>query len=143
MISFARTDPASFGTDESKMSKFEHLLVALDRNILSCDIFKGCIEQNYELMVDDDGEEGHVNVRGNQTFLNELLICLRNQLDNAVSVIGTSNETTERFDIMGSFALYALYRQLVPPSVPPDAKMQKHLYSVQKVVPVIVLCDKV
>lgn len=144
MISFARTDAASFGTTTEAMSTFEHLLVALDRNIMSSDIFRGCIEQNYELMMTDDGEDGYVNVRGNQTFLNELLTCLKDMLEISLSTIGTSNELLQdRVDIISGFGLYALYRQLVPASIPPDAKIQKLLWSVQKTCPMILLADKV
>ena len=143
MISMARADPASFKSSEHKISSFERLLVALNVNVLGGDILRGCIEQNFEVHINESDEEIPIVVRDNQTFLGEMLQCVKNILDGALAVIGKPTELYEREDVVGAFALYALYRQLVPPIVPPDAKMQKFLWSVQKTLPMVVLGDKV
>eukprot|EP00602_Paraphysomonas_sp_CaronLab_P007109 CAMPEP_0185031460 /NCGR_PEP_ID=MMETSP1103-20130426/18944_1 /TAXON_ID=36769 /ORGANISM="Paraphysomonas bandaiensis, Strain Caron Lab Isolate" /LENGTH=1209 /DNA_ID=CAMNT_0027566997 /DNA_START=38 /DNA_END=3667 /DNA_ORIENTATION=- len=143
MISFARSDPSSFNTTESKLSSYEKLLVALDVNIMSREIFKGCIDQNYEINVNENDEETKISVRSNATFLAEMLHCTKSILENALAVIGKSTELNEREHLVGCFGLYVLYRQLVPPTVAPDAKFQKHLWGIQKTIPIVVLSDKV
>jgi WASH complex subunit 7 len=142
MISYARADPASFSTDEVGVSKFERLLVSIDQSVMIGEIFKGCIEQNFETIIEDD-REVHVSVRANQIFTTELLFCLKNSLENALNIIGTGAELFERNDVMNSMALFALYRLLLPANIPPDPKLYKQLWSVQKLVPTVVICDKV
>jgi WASH complex subunit 7 len=147
MISFARADPAAFGTDGTRISTFERLLVSIDQQLMSGDIFKNCIEQDYEIvrtdeqedLIDRGGDGISIAVRTNETFLEELLSCLKVTLDSTLSVLDTSNELSERGDIVGCFALYALYRRLLPRQVLPDKKLYKHLWGVQKQVPLVVL----
>jgi hypothetical protein len=143
MISFVRNDMQAFNTTSEKIAPFERMLVALDLNIMSGEVFKGCIEQNYEINVSETGEEITIQVRDNETFLGELLHCMRSVVDNALANIGKPIELKDREEVVGCFALYALYRQLVPPRVAPDAKIQKLLWSAQKVVPAVVLYHKV
>lgn len=40
---------------------------------------------------------------------------------------------------MGLLGLYALYRRLCPPNVPPDGKLYRRLWSVQKDLPIVIL----
>ena len=120
------------------------MLVSIDFNIMNGQIFKGCIEQNYEINVDPNTEEEIlIRVRDNETFMNEMLICIKLILDNALNNVGKPIELKEREDIVGAYALYALYRQLVPAHIPPDSKMQKFLWSSQKIIPMVILGDKV
>lgn len=80
MITYARQDPPSFGTDEGGVSKFERLLVSIDQSLMLGEIFKGCVEQNFESLLEVRGEgdvEMHVNVRGNEAFFNEMLAALK------------------------------------------------------------------
>ena len=44
--------------------------------------------------------------------------------------INTENETTERLDCVGVYAMYVLYRHLLPSKVVPDAKLHKSLWMV-------------
>lgn len=143
MISLARSDPSAFNSSNQKIASFERLLVALDMNIMSGEIFKGCIEQNFEVHINESDEEIPIVVRDNQTFLGEMLQSIKNILEGSLAVIGKATELQEREYVVGGFALYALYRQLVPPIVPPEPKMQKFLWSVQKTLPMVVLADKV
>jgi WASH complex subunit 7 len=141
MISYARADPASFGTDEVGVSKFERLLVSIDQSVMIGEVFKGCIEQNFETIIEDD-REMHVSVRANQIFTTELLYCLKSHLENALQVVGTGAELFERNDVMTSLTLFALYRVLLPANIPPDPKLYKQLWSVQKIVPTVVISDR-
>jgi len=143
MITYARQDPASFGTDEAGISKFERLLVSIDQSILIGEVFKGCIEQNFEAALDDGEGEVHINIRRNEAFFKEMLHALKHLVDSALSVIGSSSELFERMDVISSMALYALYRRLMPPNLEPDAKLHKALWGVQKLVPLVVVSENV
>lgn len=142
MISFVRADPASFGTDEFGVTKFERLLVSIDAPLMTGQIFEGCLEQNFE-SIDDGGEEDEmISIRGNKTFLDELLFFVKTRLDETLSPIGSNAEMHEREQIMSSFALYALYRRLLPKNIPPDGKLFRAFWLVQKTVPFVVIVDK-
>ena len=142
MITYARQDPVSFGTDELGISKFERLLVSVDQSIMIGEIFKGCIEQNFEAVLEEEGEM-YINVRGNDAFFKELLNSTKSLIDSALSVIGSSSELFERNDVISALALYALYRRLMPPNIQPDPKLHKALWGVQKSVPIVVVCENV
>eukprot|EP00606_Chrysophyceae_sp_TOSAG23-5_P000989 GSChrysophyteH2.ASY1.ANO1.1643.1 assembled CDS len=142
MISFVRNDPEQFNTDEAALVKFEKMLVSIDQAVVVSEIFKGCIEQNFETYV-EDRDEYHVNVRGNELFFQEMLYCLRMETDNALKIIGTGAEMFERKKIVASLASYALYRKLLPANIQPDPKLHKYLWEVQRVVPVVILADTV
>jgi WASH complex subunit 7 len=143
MISMVRNDPSAFQTSEGDMAAYEKMLVSIDFNLMSGQIFKGCIEQNYEINVDPNSdEEIMIRVRDNETFIGEMLVCIKLILDTALNNIGKPIELKEREEVIGGYALYALYRQLVPARIPPDAKMQKYLWSSQKVVPMVIVGDK-
>jgi WASH complex subunit 7 len=142
-IGHLRADPTAFGTDEAGVTKFERLLVSLESTLMTEEIFKGCIEQDFETSSMEDDDNNYIKVRENSVFLTELLYCLKTQLDNSLSIIGTNVEVSERYDVVGSIALYALYRRLLPANIAPDAKLHKALWSVQKQIPLVVLCERV
>jgi hypothetical protein len=137
MISYIRADPNSFSTSYIDLSKFEKVLISIDQNVMNNEIYKSCIEQNFEVLFND--LETNINVRSNSIFLNELLFSLKHFLDNAVTLTTTQNDLHERFDVVKSIALYGLYRQLLPANIPPDTKLFKSLWSVQKIVPFVVV----
>ena len=112
------------------------------------EVFRGCIEQNFESGHDDDiGEDNdgvvHIEVRKNETFLSEMLFCIKHLIENALAVVGTGRELFERTDVVGATALYVLYRKLQPMNKLPDEKLHKFMWGVQKVVPTVVLADSV
>ena len=141
MIAIARSDTTAFSTTDQELANFEKLLVSLDNNIMTNEIFKGCIEQNFEvyLNVNDNFSEEFIRVRENGTFLRELLSVHRSLIENALEVMHRTNEMNEREDIIHAYALYALYRQLVNLTTPPDPKIQKYLWGLQKQIPVIIV----
>ncbi len=145
MISYVRTDVEAFGTDADGLSTFERMLVSIDQTVLIGDIFKGCVEQNFEQYVDEDAQEPiSINVRGNGLFFTELVFSLRQQIDIALRVLGTAAELpTHKYDVMSGVCLYVLYRKLLPARNEPDAKLYKYLWEVQKLVPVVVVGDSV
>ena len=142
MISHIRNDPSQFNTNDAALMKFEGLLVSVDQTVLIGEIFKGCVEQNFESYQEDE-QDIFVEVRGNSVFLKEMLFCMRQNIETAVQIIGTGNELFERKDIVDSMALYVLYRKLLPANVLPDPKLHKFLWEVQKTVPVVILSETV
>ena len=85
-----------------------------------------------------------INVRNNVNFMTgEMLFCLKQIIDHSVPVMGTASELNERMTIMGCVGMYALYRQLLPPNQYPDTKLHKIIWSIQKIVPFVVICETV
>lgn len=145
MISLARNDAAAFSTSPEEISKFERLLVAVDQSIMIGEIFKGCIEQNFESAFEDDNTSAiPINVRNNVNFMTgELLVCMKQNIETSVPVMGTQSELNERMIIMGCVGTYALYRQLLPANQYPDTKLHKIIWGIQKIVPFVVVCETV
>ncbi len=144
MIAYVRADPSAFNTNIESITKFERLLVSVDQTLMIGEVYKQCIEQNFEEYTEDDNNTIHIAVRSNQAFLNgELMYCMKTMIETSLLVIGTNAELSERLTLVGSIAMYALYRRLLPPNVAPDAKLHKVLWGIQKAVPVVVLSDSV
>lgn len=145
MVSLARADPSAFATTDEEIAKFERLLVSVDQAIMIGEIFKGCIEQNFEAAFEEEATTSlHINVRSNTLFMAEqLLYCMRSMIDGALRVIGSNSEWNERYRVMGGIALYCLYRKLLPPNQYPDQKLHKAMWSIQKTLPVVVICENI
>jgi WASH complex subunit 7 len=142
MIAYVRNDPNQFETDNPGLSKFERMLVHVDQTVLNGEIFKGSVEQNFEIFREDDVEV-FIDVRSNELFFRELLLCIKEDVDNALKLVGTGAEMFERASIVQSMSLYILYRKLLPSNIQPDAKLHKYLWEVQKTLPVVILGDTV
>lgn len=137
MIAAARADPSSYGSNDADIARYEKLIVSINHAVMLGSSLKSCIEQNFEASLDSDAD---VPVRSNQAFLAELMHCLKANLEAAVTALGTASELPDhRKAVVGSYALYALHRRLMPSHVAPDAKIHKTLWSIQKTVPLIVL----
>ena len=135
-MEFVRADPQRYEMTEDT-AEFEKLLVALDQIVLSGSIFMACIEQDFE--ENDDSIDVGISVRNNSAFMKNLLDTTKVLIENSSKVIATQDETTERLDMVGYFALYALFRRLCPPSIPPDEKLYRKLWSLQKNMPIVTL----
>jgi WASH complex subunit 7 len=143
MMSYARADPGSFGMDADKVAVFEKMLLSIDQSIMGGEIFKGCIEQDFQFLAGvNNGPDMELNVRKNSTFLESLLSNLKASLESSMRVVGTNSEFFERAQVCGCFTLYALYRQLLPANIAPDLKLHKLFWSVQKTVPWVFLCNQ-
>ncbi len=64
-------------------------------------------------------------------------------IESASAVIGTNAELGERNTLVGCIGLYVLYRRLVPANVPPDAKLYRVLWGLQKSIPMVILSENV
>ena len=130
MMQFVRDKPEMYASDEATVSRFERLLVQLDNSLLRAQCFRNCLDRDFEEMA----EGGTVNVRSNPAFLQELFFCLRTRVDRTEASIGSAAETSERKDMVGLTALYALYRRL--------PAFFRRLWAVQVKLPLVVLAGK-
>jgi hypothetical protein len=108
--------------------------------VLSGEIFKNCIEQNFEeikLDILDDSKEDPtenpkdhiVRVRDNERFIDgELLTCMKLMIESSLAIIGTNAENNEKQNLMGALGLYVLYRTLLPRKQQPDMKLHRKTF---------------
>ena len=54
MIAAVRADPAAYNTTDVKLATFERLMVTLNQTIMIGEVFKSCIEQNFEAIYDEE-----------------------------------------------------------------------------------------
>jgi len=114
-----RTD----NTLDSEFESFERMMVQLDFNLLSSRSFVTAIEQNFD-------PRGRFQCAKFPLYdeIKSILVTLYGQYCERIN---TEEETaTERLDCVGMYAMYVLYRHLLPPNIVPDAKLHKSLWSV-------------
>lgn len=145
MMQYVRADPERYSMNREEVISFERLMVNLDQTIMSGQALQACIEKDFEVLLayDEQDDDGSIDVRNNKVFLQEFFFCIQERYRNNMTMIGTSSETFERRQLVGTFALYALYRKLLPPNVLPDAAFYKLLWETQSRVPCVTLCGKV
>ena len=98
-------------------------MVQLDFNLLSSRSFVTAIEQNFD-------PRGRFQAAKFPLYdeIKQILVTLYGQ---CCERINTEQETAkERLDCVGIYAMYVLYRHLLPPNIIPDAKLHKSLWSV-------------
>mmetsp|Transcript_22201 Transcript_22201/g.36299 ORF Transcript_22201/g.36299 Transcript_22201/m.36299 type:complete len:1318 (-) Transcript_22201:84-4037(-) len=107
---------------DEEFESFERMMVQLDFSLMSSRSFIAAIEQNF----DPRGrfQEAKYDVH------EEIRHILTTLYAQNCERINTEDETTERLDCVGVYAMYVLYRHLLPPNVVPDAKLHKSLWSV-------------
>mmetsp|Transcript_21613 Transcript_21613/g.52202 ORF Transcript_21613/g.52202 Transcript_21613/m.52202 type:complete len:1326 (+) Transcript_21613:117-4094(+) len=113
-----RTD----NTLDSEFESFERMMVQLDFNLLSSRSFNAAVEQNFD-------PRGRFQAARFPLY-DELKNILVTLYSGFCERINTEHETTERLDCVGVYAMYVLYRHLLPPNIIPDAKLHKSLWSV-------------
>lgn len=107
---------------ENEFEAFERMLIQLDYNLMSSRSFVSTIEQNF----DPDGRFQAANFNLHE----EVHSIIGNLYGQYCEQINTEHESTERLDCVGVYALYVLYRHLLPTKCVPDAKLHKNLWSV-------------
>jgi WASH complex subunit 7 len=123
-----RSDPSKYGADANTAGDFDNLLQALDAGFMRGDNFQRCLDQRFE---GEDDAEVNAWLRGRTL----------EALTGALSVVGSDSETTETRDVVGLFAVYALYRALSSGRVPPEPLVAdfKKLWKVIERVPFVAL----
>ena len=139
-----RADPAAYGADAAKVSRFERLLVALDQTVFAAGLFSACVEQDFEAVASADGggPGGVIDIRNNGVFLAEFMNNVGELLRKYMRVVNTPTETDERLKIVGVFGLYVLHGRLLPARAAPTTALYQKLWEVQKKVPVVPLFGK-
>ncbi|EED91652.1 hypothetical protein THAPSDRAFT_262956, partial [Thalassiosira pseudonana CCMP1335] len=109
-------------TLDEEFESFERMMVQLDFSLLSSRSFVSAIEQNFD-------PRGRFHAAKFKLYeeIHSIVISLYGQYCEQVN---TETETTERLDCVGVYAMYVLYRQLLPPNVIPDAKLHKSIWGV-------------
>ena len=153
MVSFSHQDPGSTSTegslaptnDPKLLANFELLIFGIQQNIMMGEIFRNCIEQNYETTQPNELNETYqIEIRNNLAFLEgDLELYLKSSIDKALSVINTAHEDNERMLLFQYVMVYSLYRRLLPPNRPPSNTLHKLILSIQKVCPIFILSDSV
>eukprot|EP00804_Cyclotella_cryptica_P021844 CCRYP_000825-RB/>CCRYP_000825-RB protein AED:0.05 eAED:0.05 QI:342/1/1/1/1/1/9/177/1131 len=107
---------------DKEFESFERMLVQLDFSLMSCRSFVSTIEQNFDPRgrFQDAGFKMHERIHS-------IISTLYGQYCERIN---TEHETTERLDCVGAYAMYVMYRHLLPSKVIPDAKLHKSLWSV-------------
>ena len=107
---------------DDKFESFERMMVQLDFNLLSSRSFITAIEQNFD---------SHGRFQAAKFPLwDEVKSILATLYGQYCERINTEQEVKERLDAVGVYAMYVLYRHLLPPNVVPDPKLHKSLWSV-------------
>jgi len=72
-----RDDPLSYGTDEERLLQFEKLLLSLEGQLFSGQIYSNCIEQEYDF-------PGVLEVEKNKVFREEFFFTIKGMLDTSL-----------------------------------------------------------
>ena len=126
-----RADPAAYGADAAKVSRFERLLVALDQTVFAAGLFSACVEQDFEAVASADGggPGGVIDIRNNGVFLAEFMNNVGELLRKYMRVVNTPTETDERLKIVGVFGLYVLHGRLLPARAAPTTARRTGKFS--------------
>lgn len=107
---------------DEEFESFERMMVQLDFSLMSSRSFIAAIEQNFD-------PRGRFQAAKYQVH-EEIRHILTTLYAQNCERVNTQEETTEKLDCVGVYAIYVLYRHLLPPNVVPDAKLHKSLWSV-------------
>ena len=110
------------GALDPEFASFERMMAQLDFHLMSSRSFVSAIEQNFD-------PRGRFRAAKFPLY-DELKAIILTLYAQSCERINTEEETTERKDCVGIYALYVLYRHLLPPNVVPDAKLHKSLWTV-------------
>ena len=126
-----------------KLESFERLLVQLDFTLLSCRSFVTAIEQNfdpgchYQPLIPDEsptavgkGRRSGASDDNRFTLYGEVKTHVIELYGRCCRKVGTSDESTgnEADLAVGVYALYCLYRRILPSHLIPDAKLHRALW---------------
>lgn len=98
------------------------MLIQLDYSLISSRSFISAIEQNF----DPNGRFAAANF----SLYEEIHTIINALYEQYCERINTEHEATERLDCVGVYALYVLYRNLLPTKCAPDPKLHKNLWSI-------------
>ena len=98
-------------------------MIQLDYRLMSCRSFISAVEQNFD-------PNGKFPTASNFNLHEELHSIVIELYSQCCERINTEYETIERLDCVGAYAIYVMYRYLLPTKCIPDAKLHENLWSV-------------
>ena len=107
---------------DDEFESFERLIFQLDFSLMSSRSFIAAIEQNFDPRGRFHGAKYQLHEE-----IHQIVTTLYAQ---SCERVNTEDETSERLDCVGVYAMYVLYRHLLPPNIVPDAKLHKNLWSI-------------
>jgi len=126
--------------EREDLESFERMLVQVDFTLLSCRSFVTAIEQNFDpgchyapyVPEDSPTAAGKGTKSGTSddrfTLYGEVKAHVIELYDRCNRRIGTSDENNEADLAVGVYALYCLYRRILPSHLIPDAKLHRALW---------------
>jgi WASH complex subunit 7 len=130
-----RTDPARYGTDPEKSATFDALLNDLDFSVASGNLLRRCLDQQFE-----------VNVGISPAYRDSIRTRSTELITEFLTKIGSETETSESWQLVGQFCVYALYRMLPEVSGKSSLDVLKKqfefLWKTQEQVPFVVLYSR-
>ncbi len=159
MITLIRQNMHLYDTNDGEILRLERIVVSIDQTIMIGEIFKNCVEQNFDDVFASSSSYNHGSnpaivkidsVRHNTLLQQDILSFVKLTLDNHVNIFSnnssatsTGTEKQDKEGILVAMAMYVLYRQILPSNQPPDLKFHKVLWNIQKIVPFIIMHDKI
>eukprot|EP01136_Pigoraptor_vietnamica_P005657 Opistho-1_new@37581 len=131
MFKAIRADPAKFGTDETGVRQMERVLMGLESQLLTGNIFQNCVDQDFDAEID---------VTHNGIFNEEFAVNIRDIFAFIDSRLGEANEMDQRQKFVGLCAIFVFHFQLFRIF---DKKMFQLIWNAHRKVPVVPLVGNV
>ena len=145
LIQAVRADPERYGMTPSRVNKYERMLVSLDQNVLAGNMFRTCIEQNFEQAPGLGNPR--VDVNDNSVFLSHMQASIDDMLTQCLQAKADQRKIApqsggQHDQLLVVYGLYVLYLYLCPQNAKPNEKMYKRMWEVQLKIPLLVLNGK-
>ena len=132
MVDVMRGDPVKYGGSVEAAADFDRLLLSLDRGLMSGATLRACLDQPFDAVAALDPSPA---------MREAIRVRLLDNVDFLLGSLGTEAETCEATQLVGQFAVYALYRVLGA-KFAPDAKLFERMWRVTERLPMVVLYTK-
>ena len=132
MADVMRGDPVKYGGSAEAAAEFDVLLLSLDRGLMAGATLRACLEQPFDAVAALDPSPAAREAMRARVLDN---------VDYLLGSVDTEAETGEALQLVGQFAVYALYRVLGA-RLPPDVKLFERLWRVTERLPLVPLYTK-
>eukprot|EP01137_Pigoraptor_chileana_P013132 Opistho-2@66313 len=131
MFKSIRADPARFGTDETGVRQMERVLMNLESQVLTGNMFQNCVDQDFDAGID---------VTHNGIFNEEFALNIRDIFAFIDMRLGEANELDHRQKFVGLCGIFVFHFQLFRIF---DKKMFQLIWNAHRKVPVVPLVGNV
>ena len=132
MADVMRGDPVKYGGSVETAAEFDILLLSLDRGLMAGATLRACLDQPFDAVTALDPSPATREA---------MRVRLLDNVDFLLGSVDTEAETGEALQVVGQFAVYALYRVLGA-RLPPDVKLFERLWRVTERLPMVPLYTK-